>query len=43
MNINYKEIAIYAGVVFVGCIGAMFAYSWYEKSNAKSAEVKLAE
>ncbi len=37
MEINFKEIAIYVGIVFVGALAAVVAYSAYKESQDKAS------
>ncbi len=37
MEINFKEIAIYVGIVFVGALAAVVAYSTYKESQDKAS------
>ena len=36
MEINFKEIAIYVGIVFVGALAAVVAYSAYKEYQDKA-------
>jgi hypothetical protein len=37
MEINFKEIAIYVGIVFVGALAAVVAYSAYKEYQDKAS------
>jgi len=36
MEINFKEIAMYVGIVFVGALAAVIAYSAYKEYQEKA-------
>ena len=36
MGINFKEVALYIGIVFVGALAAVIAYSAYKESQEKA-------
>jgi arginine exporter protein ArgO len=37
MEINFKEIAMYVGIVFVGALAAVVAYSAYKEYQEKAS------